>query len=313
MGATQGRGYRSSAYLGALSGLGQLLPPRGDRAGEARRPGLIARPVPGSGRQDLMGPYPFLSSDDWPGLLDQLAGDMAGDMAGNYVALSFVTDPFCPLPLDAFARRLDVARQMQAHYIIDLAAPPAPSRHHRRQLRRERPGLHLDLRPPTPADAAAFADLYAGLVARKKIKDFRAFDRASLMAQVLIPGALIVEARQNGRLAGIDLYYVDGAQAHAHLSAYADLGYALAVSYPMMGFAITALGRHARALNLGGAPARGGAGIAHFKRGWTATTRPSFLCGRVLDHRAYAEIAGSRFDPDGYFPAYRAAEFAPRP
>ncbi|WP_372886495.1 GNAT family N-acetyltransferase [Shimia sp.] len=304
--AGQARGYRSPAYLAALAGLGRPVTLAGGAAA------LIARPIPGSARADLMGPYPFLSSDDWPALLAALAEDRTED-GGDYVTLGFVTDPFCPLPLDAFARRFDIARVLNDQYIVDLAAPPAPSRHHRRQLRRPRPGLTLALRAPTAADAAAFADLYASLVARKAIRDFRAFDRASLIAQAQVPGALIVEARIGGRLAGIDLYYVDGPRAHAHLSAYDALGYGMAVSYPMMEFAIRALAAHARVLNLGGAPATGGAGIGHFKRGWTGSTRPSFFCGRVLDPAAYARLAGAAFAPGGHFPAYRSGEFAASP
>lgn len=297
VGVTQG--YRSSAYLGALSCLGRAVVLEG--SGTA----LIARAVPGTGREDLMGPYPFLSADDWPNVLAKLER-----VSGNYVALSFVTDPFCPMSLDDLSDRFDVARVMNDQYIVDLTAPSTPSRHHRRKLRMGREGLTLDLRVPTREDAAAFESLYATLVDRKNICDFRAFDRESLLAQVLAPGALIVEARLDGLLAGMDLYYVDGAHAHAHLSAYADVGYALSVSYPMMAFAIEALGDYANALNLGGAPAAGGDGIRHFKKGWSQATRPSFLCGRILDQKGYARIAGSSFDPQSYFPAYRAGEFS---
>lgn len=293
------QGYQSSAYLKALSCLGRPFPLEGSSAA------LIARQVPDTEREDLMGPYPFLTADDWPNVLDTLE-----KVAGDYVALSFVTDPFCPVGLDDLSARFDVARVMNDQYIVDLTAPLTPSRHHRKKLRMVREGLTLDLRLPTPEDAEAFVRLYANLVDRKTIDDFRAFDQESLFAQVLAPGALIVEARLGGLLAGMDLYYVDGEHAHAHLSAYADVGYALSVSYPMMAFAINALGDYANALNLGGAPASGGDGIRHFKKGWSNATRPSFLCGRVLDPKGYAQIAGCPFDPQSYFPAYRAREFS---
>lgn len=297
----QAHGYKSRAYRQALSSLGRSV------ALASGHCVFFARPIAGTSRDDLMGPYPFLSTDTWPAALDELA-----QFSGPFVALSFVTDPFCPIKLDDLRARFEVARVLNEQYIVDLGAPSSPTRHHRRKLGASRPGLALVMRTPDAEDAAAFEGLYSTLVRRKLIRDFRAFDTACLRAQVLVPGALIVEARLDGEVAGMDLYYLDGDHAHAHLSAYSEIGYTRSVSYPMMAFAIAELAAHATKLNLGGAPAIGGDGIRHFKCGWTRTTLPSHFCGRVLDRAAYRSLAGGDPDPHGFFPAYRSRDFASR-
>jgi hypothetical protein len=295
------QGYKSTAYRQALSGLGRAV------AFGSGHGFLIARPIAATGFEDLIGPYPFLSTDEWPAVLDAL-----GAFSGPFVALSFVADPFCPLALNDFRARFDVARVLNEQYIVDLREAQSPSRHHRKKLRSARSGLTMALRAPEAEDAAKFEGLYATLVGRKLIRDFRAFDGEALRAQVQVPGAMIVEARIDDALAGMDLYYLDGDHAHAHLSAYSEVGYAQSVSYPMMAYAIAELAAYAKKLNLGGAPSMGGDGIRHFKSGWTTTTRPSFLCGRVLDRVAYRSLVGGPLDPSEYFPAYRLGEFTRR-
>lgn len=120
----------------------------------------------------------------------------------------------------------------------------------------------------------------------------------------------MVTAWEGDSLIGADLYYLDRGVAYAHLSAYAEQGYAQSVSYPMIAAAAEYLAGLAEVIDLGGAPAEGGGGIADFKRGWTSLTRPSHLCGKVCDAGAYAALPA----PSGtaYFPAYRAGEFGNR-
>lgn len=309
-------GYRSAAYARALAAHGRALP-LGDTGGF-----VIARDVPGLGhgpdRTDLMGPYPLLCCRDWDRLgpaLDALRGGR-GDGLEAYVTLTFVTDPFCSLPPDRLAAMFDLCRPLHDHFLIDLRAPAQPSRHHRRKLRRAAQAgpLRIVAEQPGPEMLDDWAGLYDVLVARKVIGDLRAFDRDSFAHQLAVPGARIVTAWDGDVLLGADLYYIDGDVAYAHLSAYAEAGYARSVSYPMMAHAIDMFrsdpGSPIRWINLGGVPASeaAGGGIGHFKRGWTGLTRPSHLCGLILDRQAYAALcpAGPQ---SGYFPAYRAGEF----
>jgi hypothetical protein len=52
-------------------------------------------------------------------------------------------------------------------------------------------------------------------------------------------------------------------------------------------------------------------GLSRFKRGWATGTRPTYFCGRIFDHRRYADALTARgLEDDDYFPAYRKGEFA---
>jgi hypothetical protein len=68
-------------------------------------------------------------------------------------------------------------------------------------------------------------------------------------------------------------------------------------------------------LDLGGVAglSEGGAedSLRRFKAGWATGTRPTFLCGRVLQPSAYARLTAERtVGTTAYFPAYRCGEFS---
>ena len=169
--------------------------------------------------------------------------------------------------------------------------------------------ITIDTGPADPALGTEWARLYANLVDRKGIRDSRAFSAESLAAQLGIPGAHTVVSRAEYTLLGVDLYYIVGRTAFAHLSAYSPEGYRRSVSYAMTVAACDYLKPLADYFDQGGAPSgAAGQGIAAFKSGWTDLAMPSYLCGKVLDLAAYARLAPEA-DPFGFFPAYRAGEF----
>ena len=293
--ASNSEGYAAAAYVAAL---GYRAVPLGATGGH-----LCQRPIGETGLTDLAGPYPMLSCADWGALGAAVAGLEAGP-----VSLTLVTDPACPLGEGELSRIFPVCRKLNDHWLIDLTRPLAPSKHHRRKIGRA-DGIRIEARPVRAGDGAAFATLYAHLVERKGIRDARAFTRESLIAQVELPDAHAVIAFCNEKIVGYDLYYFNFNCAYAHLSAYTPAGYERAVSYPMMAAAVDHFAELVRWINLGGAPpGPAGEGMAHFKRGWTDVTAPTFLCGRVLDAAAYAWLAPGA-PPDGWFPAYRRGEF----
>jgi hypothetical protein len=291
--ASTATGYASAVYIRAL---GQIPLPLGATGGH-----LVARPF--GARSDLAGPYPIFTCTDWPALAEAVATLPTGP-----VTLTLVADPFQPLGQAGLAAIFPICRRLHDHWVIDLARPGVPSSHHRKELRRAGP-VRIQFAPADPAFGPAWAGLYANLVARKDIRDARAFSAESLSAQLAVPGAHLVTAWDGETLLGADLYYLDRGRAFAHLSAYAPAGYARSVSYPMLAAAMDYLAPLASVLDLGGAPGGpAGQGIADFKRGWTQHTIPSYLCGKVLDPAAYTALAPDT-DPGGFFPAYRAAEF----
>jgi hypothetical protein len=89
-------------------------------------------------------------------------------------------------------------------------------------------------------------------------------------------------------------------------------------SYALYWYAISHFRERVRWLDLGGvAGLSEGApedGLQRFKAGWATGTRPSFLCGRVLQPSVYADLATKRgIAESSYFPAYRRGEFSSSP
>lgn len=286
-------GYASAAYLRALGAEPVAFGATGGH--------LIRRPL--AGGHDLAGAYPLFTCADWSALHRAVL-----DLSPGPVSLTLVADPFNPLGEAGLAAIFPICRKLHDHWVIDLAAPHSPSRHHRRKLRTA-PPVRIEAGPADPAFGPAWAGLYAHLVDKKSIRDSRAFSPQSLSAQLAVPGAHLVTAWEGAQLLGADLYYLDRGRAFAHLSAYAPAGYDRSVSYLMMEAACGYFRPLAQVIDLGGAPAGpAGQGMAHFKAGWTGLTLPSYLCGKILDAAAYARLAPGA-DLTGYFPAYRAGEF----
>jgi hypothetical protein len=288
-------GYRSAAYADSLAALGRALP-LGDTGGF-----VIEREIAGSNAVDLMGPYPLLSCTHWDALGEALAG-----FGANAVSLTLVTDPFCPLSAGRLAAIFPLCRPLHDHYLIDLEAPPALSRHHQRKLRRVG-AVELRAGPAQTSDLDDWVRLYDVLIARNSIEDLRKFNRESFRHQLSVPGAHLVSAWEQGEMVGADLYYQDRGFVFAHLSAYSERGYAQSVSYPMMGCAIEYFRGKSEFIDLGGVPT-GASGLLEFKAGWTGVTRPSYLCGKVLNPARYAELCKGLAET-AYFPAYRQSDF----
>ncbi len=291
-----GCGYHSGAYAASLAALGRAVP-MGETGGF-----VIERQIAGSGAADMMGPYPLFCCTHWNALVEAVAR-----LGADAVSLTLVIDPFCPLSAVQLAAIFPLCRPFHDHYLIDLGPPPALSRHHQRKLRKAA-AVELRAAPAQESDLDDWARLYEVLVARKKIEDLRKFDRESFRHQLSVPGAHLVSAWEQGEMLGADLYYQDMDRVYAHLSAYSDRGYAQSVSYPMMAHAIEYFRGKAEFIDLGGVPAGAAPGLLEFKAGWTRVTRPSHLCGKVLNPARYAELSKGLAET-AYFPAYRQGDF----
>jgi hypothetical protein len=295
------QGYASLAYARSFAEWGEpfALPGSGGH--------LLRRPIPGGGAYDAAGCYPLFACPRW----DRLADDLKQLPAG-LVTVSLVTDPFSPLAAAELASLFDVVRPLGEHYLVDLATHAEPSRHHRRKLREATPGLEIAV-AAEPSDALDdWVALYDTLTRKRGIAGLRRFSRAIFAAQLAVPGTVLIAARLDGRLLGIDWYIQDGARVFAHLSAYSDEGYDHSVSYPLMAAAIAHFRTHAAVLDLGGAPsvaAANAGGIAAFKSGWSNRTLPSYFCGSVLMQDEYRRLCGGEPKADAFFPLYRRGEF----
>lgn len=255
-----------------------------------------------------MGPYPLFGCAHW-----EAVGEDVDDLRDELVSLVVVPDPFGGWTLAQIETCFpDVCVPFKEHFIVDLSRPPMASatRHHRRDAVRALRRTEVMIIDDAPAFLDDWDAVYRVLVARHHVRGLAAFSRASFAQQLQVRGLVAFRAERDGRLVGAALWLVDGAVAHYHLAAYSDEGYEHGVSYALVATALRHFAEQGiewAALGAGaGTHAQPGDGLSRFKAGWATGTRTAYLCGRILDKRRYAELAGGGLARSDYFPAYRA-------
>lgn len=301
-------GYAGAAYARAFTEFGRprALPRSGGW--------LLERAVPAApSRNDAMGAYPLFSCPRWEGL-----GPDLDALEGRLLSVALVTDPF-----GAYGRELlaavfpDLMRPYKEHFTVDLRGPLFADLpvHHRRNLRRAGREVAVEVCAEPHRHIDEWTRLYGTLIARHRIRGMAAFSRPSFLAQLQVPGMVALRAREGGVTVAMQLWVRDGVYAYYHLGAACARGYALRAAYALTHRAIEHFaqgGCEQADLGAGaGADPRGDDGLTRFKRGWATGSRPVYLCGRILDRRAYADLARrcATRRPD-YFPVYRSGEFA---
>jgi len=272
---------------------------------------LLEREIPDTPYRDAMGCYPLFACQVWSNLKEDLEA-----LGAEWVSLAMVPDPFGDYELSDLEASFDFVRPFKEHVIIDLAGPweSLLSRHHRLAVRR----ALRDMEVRRCADPQEYLDdwvrLYGHLAMKHGVKGLRAFSRKSLSLQLDVPGASFFVAIQRGQVVGSLLLYQQAEVVYAHLMGVDDVGYELGASYALFWTAMRYYADKVRWFNLSGVPGVndiGGEGLRWFKQGWSRETRTAHFCGRVFDRGAYEMLARAGANSaDGYFPAYRAGEFA---
>jgi hypothetical protein len=257
-----------------------------------------------------MGIYPFVACDDWRGL----AADVDALADTGLVSLTLVTDPFCPLDTDRLRDIFpDRMQSFNDHHVVDLASDylSAISKRRLRQARAALREMTVETVENPEEVADTWVSLYRTLVERHDIRDMRAFSPEALKRQLQVPGAIVFRAHRQGRTLGMHIWYVHGDTAHSHLTAMDAEGYERRASYALHVYAFEHLPANVRWVNLGGVPGgESNEGLYHFKSGWATETRPTYLCGRILDRAGYEALAESTGTAaSDWFPAYREGEF----
>lgn len=266
---------------------------------------VLLRPLPGGNGLDAASAYPmggFAAGAD-------LTEGLGAMRAAGAVALSVVADPLNAPDAAWLVEHADIHRRLKTHYVIDRAAAPvAPSKHHRYEVRRAQRQVSVDrvalsdVRPHWDA-------LYGHLAERHEIQAGARLGARHFDALAVDPQALVLAARAAGEIVALSIWLSDGTVAHNHLGASSAAGYAAGASYALYAAAIDALSG-CRVLDLGGAPGLAddpSHGLARFKRGFANGERATWLSGFVLDRAGYdAAVAAAGVDPStGFFPAYR--------
>jgi hypothetical protein len=304
-------GYLHPDYAASLAEFGRprLLP----RSGGWILERSVGEGPNGQGpHRDAMGCYPLFACRDWSSLDLDLA-----EIGRDLVSLSLVADPFADVSPETLASCFpDRMIRFKDHFIADLdaASPATVSKHHRYYARRALAAVDVAACTGEAEDLLdEWTGLYSTLAARHGLTGMKAFSPASFAIQLRIPGLVALVAREEGRIVGAHLWYVQGDVAYSHLAAVNERGYALSVAYALYSFALDHFRGKARWLNFGAGAGAGSSaddGLSRFKRGWATETRPAWFCGRIFDPELYAALAQGQVKVAGdYFPAYRAGEF----
>ena len=301
-----GGGYADGAYARTLHAYGQpLFLPRS-------MGWLLRRPIPGTPFHDAMGCYPLFSCEDWGGIQEDLE-----ELEGSLVSVVLVTDPFAPCRGESLSRSFpDRMIEFKQHRVTALPCGPTealPS-HHARNVRQALTKIEVATADNPSTFLGAWCGLYDVLVARHGIRGMLAFGRDAFAQQLQLPDLRAHMATLDGEIVGMTLWIIRGQTAYYHLGAYSDAGYSSRASYALFAYAREAFSQAGLAwLDLGAAAGDGKSsgstdGLTRFKDGWATGRRPVYLCGRILDPDAYAELAAAA-PSTTYFPAYRSGEF----
>jgi hypothetical protein len=274
---------------------------------------IIERRITDAPDRDAMGPYPLFACRDWSKLhrdLDAISDDL--------VSLVLVTDPLGAFTLADLERSFpDRLIRFKDHFVADLSVPldDFVDSHHRRNVRKALKAVSVE-RIEDPARLhGEWCALYQNLIERHSIRGISAFSPAAFRRQLEVPGLSMFCALQDGEVIGIALWYEQAGAGYYHLAAYSARGYELRASFALFWRAFEHFAaKGLRMLDLGagaGTDNLAEDGLTRFKRGWSTGTLPTYLGGRIFDPPRYKRLAeAASAGTSGYFPAYRAGEFA---
>lgn len=259
----------------------------------------------GMGHHDAIGTYPIAVLEpkcDLAAGLDRLS-------RMGLVSVVLVIENVLRPELRDLERTFDFARPFKRHYLFDRTVSAAYSnRHHRYEVRRAARKVRVE-RLDLTAHLGQWSRLYRALVVRRGLADtFHAFPDRHHEVLARLEGVVAVGAFVEGRLVSCHLWVCHDGHAMSHLAASNEEGYASGAAYAVNDGSIELLAQ-CRILNFGGAAGADDDenGLARFKRGFSNTTAPSYLCGKILAAASYAELSRQAGVPTSapYFPAYR--------
>jgi hypothetical protein len=245
-----------------------------------------------------MGVYPLFCCRNWNGLAKDI------EELGDLVSLVLVADPLGNYERGDLDTCFDFVRPFKEHFVIDLQNVQI-CKHHRRNIQKAKREVYVELCSGPLEWLDDWVRLYGELVERHNIQGIARFSRTSFRKQLQVPELDIFGAIHEDEVVGMSLWYVQGGIGYYHLGASSGKGYELGASFSLFQAAIELYEDSLWWLNLGaGAGIKGEEdGLTRFKRGWTTETRSAYLCGKVLNHEIYQELASST--DGGFFPAYR--------
>ena len=272
---------------------------------------LLVRQIPDTDCQDAMGCYPLFCCHDWTRLREDLE-----ELRDRLVSVTLVTDPFGNYDEQLLRKTFGFVIPYKEHFVADLGRPleEFTSARHRKYGRKAMRNFAVEVCSDPTMHLEEWIRLYSHLMERHHVTGLRCFSREALARQLAVPGMVMFRATEGNEPLSLDLWYVQGEVAQAHLVGTSPRGYELHVSYGLKLFILQYFTGKVRWLNLGagaGLASLATSGLTEFKRGWSSATRQVYLCGLTLDATRYEEITRARgASQTEYYPAYRDGEFA---
>lgn len=295
--------YSDPKYLASLVEFGE--PVRLPESGA----GLLIQAIPSSNLQDARGAYPLFACSDWDRLPDELER-----LDVPWVSIVAIPDPFTAPPTGLVKAFPDLCRPYKDHLVVRMRGRyegPWPEGH-RRNLRKAAQTVEVE-RVSVGQDAIEdWLILYAELCARRSVSGIAAFSEHAFRSQFAIPSLRIYRATVGSRVVGMALWLREGDRAYYHLGTANGEGRESGAMFALFDQALNDFAHDGiERVHLGagaGIYADANDGLARFKTGWANESVQAYLCGRILDRQAYADL--SNWHESDFFPAYRCPEFA---
>ena len=299
-------GYRSEQYASAFAHLGtpRYLP--NAKTWVVERSVAEASPTKPS-PVDAMGVYPLLVCSNWSKIADDL--DYFTEQWVSFVAVS---DPFAEVDVRQLTSAFDEVIPYKHHFVADLERPIETFVDKRRLRQAEKAeqdfAIEVHSAPLPESIERECWHLYDSHMESLGVAGLRRFTREGFKAMANTHGAVGTVARRDGNAIGMLIDYHDQDVVYAHLAAVNQVGRKYRAASAMYIFQIRYYQEKARWIDSGGAPgvtADGEHGLAKFKQAFSNSTKPVYLCTKVLQPAVYELLSAGR--PGGYFPKYRSA------
>lgn len=275
---------------------------------------ILEREIPGNKNyRDAMAIYPFLCCESW----EDLRADL--DQIKHLVSLTVVPEPFGKHSPELLKELFpDCCNQnYKISPVADLQKPfeEFVSKKRRKAAIKALDKLTIEVVDDPANELEEFSGLYEQLIRRHDIRGMRAFSRTAFRGMLQTPGLVYIRAKFNNKTIGVQTWMIQGDAAYAHLAAYDEqLGFKMYAPSALYWFSYPFFAERVRWLFYGGSAAGADSGdqqrLVNFKSNWGSEGLPVYLCGRIFQPDAYAELSKeSSYPESGYFPAYRQGEF----
>ncbi len=288
--------YATQAYVQSLTQIGIAMPvPQWGSW-------VISRPIEG-GQSDICGPYPLAVISPDADLQDGLEALRRN----GAVSVTLALDDYHRPSLEQLSAHFDSVRPFKTHFIIDRQAGEVKlsTNHHYKINRALKEVVVQEIALSTYL--SQWEDIYRNLVMRHGLKGIHDFPPAHFEALAVMPSVVCVGGFHGGVLVAAHIWVVHDGCVHSHLTASSELGYELRASYAVNDFSIRLFSR-ARVINLGGGAGSTddpSDGLARFKRGFANAKAHGYICGKILDPKAYDRLTQG-VEGGTYFPLYRS-------